>query len=61
VACKRPAPKPTGTFGAPTAVVTAAAAFGAVSFAVLSLGLYRRDDITRIMVRPVLFPSPKER
>ena len=48
-------------FGAPTAVVTAAAAFGAVSFAVLSLGLYRRNDIKRIMVRPVLFPSPKER
>ena len=47
-------------FGAPTAVVAAAAAFGAVSFAVLSWGLYRRNDIKTIMARPVLFPSPKE-
>ncbi len=48
-------------FGAPIAVVAAAAAFAAVSFAVLSWGLYRWNDIKTIMARPVLFPSPKAR
>jgi hypothetical protein len=48
-------------FGAPTAVVIAAAAFGAVSFAVVYLALGRRSYIKRVTARPVLFPSPKVR